>query len=97
MCPVSFVRCSKCRVVCHVCVPILLLSASGCQHMVGKPYVLRVRMLIGTSPSMLRNSRFSVKIHAQVLRFVTPCSFVVGYHRFRGPCCLHLQGEVTSD
>jgi len=21
---------------------------------------------------------------------VTPCSVVVGYHRFRGPCCLHL-------
>jgi hypothetical protein len=24
---------------------------------------------------------------------VTPCSDVVGYHRFGGPCCLHLQGE----
>jgi hypothetical protein len=26
---------------------------------------------------------------------VTPCSVVVGYHRFKGPCCLHLQDEVN--
>jgi len=26
-----------------------------------------------------------------------PCSIVVGYQRFGGPCCLHLQGEVTSE
>jgi len=26
---------------------------------------------------------------------VTPCSDVVGYQRYGGPCCLHLQGEVT--
>jgi hypothetical protein len=24
---------------------------------------------------------------------VTPSSVVVGYQRFGGPCCLHLQGE----
>jgi len=22
---------------------------------------------------------------------------VVGYHRFRGPCCLHHQGELNGD
>jgi hypothetical protein len=32
--------------------------------------------------------------HVEVLRVVTPCSVVVGYHRFRCPCCLHLQDEV---
>jgi hypothetical protein len=26
---------------------------------------------------------------------VMPCSDVAGYQRFGGPCCLHLQGEVT--
>jgi len=26
---------------------------------------------------------------------VTPCSFVVGYQRFGGPCCPHLQGDVN--
>jgi len=26
--------------------------------------------------------------------FVTPCSIVIGYRRFRGQCCLHLQDEV---
>jgi hypothetical protein len=25
---------------------------------------------------------------------VTPYSVVVGYQRFGGPCCIHLQGEV---
>jgi hypothetical protein len=29
----------------------------------------------------------------EVFRVVIPCSVVVGYQRFRGPCCLHLQGE----
>jgi len=25
-----------------------------------------------------------------------PCTVAVGYQRFRGPCCLHLQGEVAK-
>jgi hypothetical protein len=29
-----------------------------------------------------------------VFCIVTPCNVVVGYQCFRGPCCLHLQGEV---
>jgi len=29
----------------------------------------------------------------EVFWVVTQCRVVVGYHRFRGPCCLHLQGE----
>jgi len=28
---------------------------------------------------------------------MTLCSVVVGYRRFRDPCCLHLQGEVMSE
>jgi len=31
----------------------------------------------------------------EVFWVVTPCSVVVRYQRFRGPCCLHLQGEVA--
>jgi hypothetical protein len=27
---------------------------------------------------------------------VAPCSLVEVYQRFRGPCCLHLQGEDDS-
>jgi hypothetical protein len=34
----------------------------------------------------------SVKIQVEVFWFVTPCSIVVGYQRFRGPWCLHLLG-----
>jgi len=37
-------------------------------------------------------------IYGQV-RFVwvvMPCSVAVGYQHFGGPCCLHLQGEVTG-
>jgi hypothetical protein len=37
----------------------------------------------------------TVKIQIEILWVVTPCSVVVGYQRFRGPCCLHLQGELN--
>jgi hypothetical protein len=36
----------------------------------------------------------AVKTQFQVFRVVTPCGVMVGHHRFRGLCCLHLQGEV---
>jgi len=36
-----------------------------------------------------------VKIHIEVFWIVTSCSVVVGYQNFGGPCCLHLQDEVT--
>jgi len=32
----------------------------------------------------------AVKIQVEVFWVVTPCSVVVGYRRFRGPCCVHL-------
>jgi len=32
------------------------------------------------------------KLQFEVLWVTTPCSILVGYRRFRGPCCLHLQG-----
>jgi hypothetical protein len=35
-----------------------------------------------------------VKIQVEVFCYVTPCSVVVRYQRFEGPCCLHLQGEA---
>jgi len=35
----------------------------------------------------------AVNIEVEVFWVVTPCNVVVGYQRFRGPCCLHLQGE----
>jgi len=34
----------------------------------------------------------AMKIPAAVFRVVMPCNVVVGYQRFRGPCCLHLLG-----
>jgi hypothetical protein len=36
------------------------------------------------------------KIQVVVFGVVTPCSDVVGYQRFGGPCCVHLQGEVSG-
>jgi hypothetical protein len=35
-----------------------------------------------------------VRIQEEVFWIVTPCRVVVRYQRFKGPCCLHLQGEV---
>jgi len=36
----------------------------------------------------------AVIFQVEILWVVTPCSVVVRYQRFRGPCCLHLQDEV---
>jgi hypothetical protein len=38
-----------------------------------------------------------VKIHVEIFWVVRPCSIVVGHERFRGPRCLHLQGEVKVE
>jgi hypothetical protein len=38
----------------------------------------------------------AVKFQVEVFWVVTSCSVVVGYQRFRGPCCLHLQGRARS-
>jgi hypothetical protein len=38
----------------------------------------------------------AVKIQDKVFWFVTPCSIVVGYQSFGGPCCFHLEGEPES-
>jgi hypothetical protein len=48
-------------------------------------------------PSILLYLSLSV-LSLQVVVFwvVTPCIVVVGYQRFRGPCCLHLQGEIEA-
>jgi len=37
-----------------------------------------------------------VMIQVVIFRVMTPCSVVVGYQHFRGPCCLHLLREVTT-
>jgi hypothetical protein len=38
-----------------------------------------------------------VMFWVQVFRVVTPCSVLVGYQCFIGPCCLHLQDEVKME
>jgi hypothetical protein len=37
-----------------------------------------------------------MKIQVEFFWVVTQYSVVVGYQRFRGPCCLHLQAEVAG-
>jgi len=41
-------------------------------------------------------SFMAVMFQVEVFWVVTPCSDVAGYQRFRGPCCIHLQGEDGS-
>jgi hypothetical protein len=38
----------------------------------------------------------AVKIQDEVFWVVTPCSAMVGYQRFRGPCCVHRPDKVIS-
>jgi hypothetical protein len=37
----------------------------------------------------------AVTFQGEVFWVVTPCSVVVVHQRFRGPCSLHLQGDVA--
>jgi len=39
----------------------------------------------------------TVTFHIEVFWVVTPCNSVLGYEPFRGPCCLHLQGEMKME
>jgi hypothetical protein len=36
------------------------------------------------------------RLQVAVFWVMIPCNDLVGYHRFGGPCCLHLQGEVVG-
>jgi hypothetical protein len=38
----------------------------------------------------------AVKIEVEFFWLVTLCNVVLGYQRFGGPCCLHLQGEEVA-
>jgi len=38
----------------------------------------------------------AVTFQTELFWIVTPCSVVVGYQRFRAPCCLQLKGEVQN-
>jgi hypothetical protein len=58
-------------------------------------YVFMVWCLIKQDTSFETSA--AVMFQVEVLWVVTPYSVVVGYHRFRCPFCLHLQGEVTSE
>jgi len=40
-----------------------------------------------------REVLMEVRIPVEVLWLMTPCSVVVGYQRFGGPCCLHLRRQ----
>jgi hypothetical protein len=49
-------------------------------------------------PGFLTNTGLlaaAVMFQVEVFWIVTPCGVVIGYQRFRGTCCLHLQGGVT--
>jgi hypothetical protein len=37
-----------------------------------------------------------VNIQVEVFQVVMLCNVVVRYQRFKGSCCLHLQGKVTN-
>jgi len=50
------------------------------------------------SQSNPRNNNKDKKwAQVEIFWVIRPCSVVVGYQRFRGPCCLHLQGEGVGD
>jgi hypothetical protein len=54
-------------------------------------------VVIFTSRPPYHHETRSMCMYCSVIHWiVTPCSVVVGYHRFRGTCHRHLQSEVCS-
>jgi hypothetical protein len=63
----------------------------------GGVVVVRYQKLVVIHPAKYRYKVKQVRgIEVIVFWVGTPCSDVIGYLRFGEPCCLHLQGEVTS-
>jgi hypothetical protein len=62
-------------------------------------WVLLLTWSAYASNNMYTNCRYCTCVLAtleskfELFCVVTPCSVAVGYRRFGGPCCLHLQGE----
>jgi hypothetical protein len=65
------------------------MSAAGCHS-----WLYRNACLTSTMSRLAFSQRPTGYQPTHLLWLVTLCSFAVGYQRFRGPCYLHLQGEV---
>jgi len=71
-----------------------LCSSPGLRHphkATGEKDVVLYRIL-----NRIQKINTFISLHIEVFWVVIPCSYVVGYHRFGGPCCLHLQGHYLE-
>jgi hypothetical protein len=72
---------------------------TDCEYVHSKscPSVRRVEPSGSLSRLITRFNAFTaVMFQVEVFSVMKPCSFVVGYQRFRASCCLHLQGDVAG-
>jgi hypothetical protein len=84
---------------------LLIITSVPCD--IGRKRMIPMSRSTGQQiPCHLQNPKFhyrttfeafaAVTFQVDVFWIVTPCSVVVGYQRFRGPCCLHFQCEVQT-
>jgi hypothetical protein len=83
--------CSQYRPFCLQVPPIVLSSdhPPPPQCPVFSPFTISLKVSFEDFTAMM--------FHGEVFCVMTPCSVVVGYQRFRGPCCLHLQVEAKME
>jgi hypothetical protein len=55
-----------------------------------------LQIIVCESLHILRSEEFNIFSKIAVFWVVAPCSLVEVYQRFRGPCCLHHQGDESS-
>jgi hypothetical protein len=86
----------------RVFLPVESLTVQG-RHCTMKIVYLLITIIINTIITVIYKEEFcsgsseafmALVFQIEVFWFVTPCSVVVGYQRFRGPYCHHLQDEV---
>jgi hypothetical protein len=56
-----------------------------------------LKVVKSVSPDASFEAFTAVMFQVEVFWVMMPCSVVVGYQRFEGPCCVHLQGKVKME
>jgi hypothetical protein len=72
--------------------PIVLICIAFTLHV----YISASTKAVGKQNFKLIINKWDVRVWTGFQWVVTPCSVEVGYERFGGLCCLHLQGEPSG-
>jgi hypothetical protein len=81
------------RYVAEIEIQLLLVGMMGYEAATGNKEKVLMFPVTATSSSSSARIRLFIDLKIAVFWVVAPCSLVEVYQRFRGPCCLHHQGD----